>query len=1241
MSAPAGAGPVDDRGQSVGVLLPLRLETRYRRPERDGDPWALRLRVVPDPVATVQPPSSPSWAEALAVADYRTSAGDDPDGEAGRAAWAALAGAYGGPRAAYLLRAVALVDDGTGTFAPTGGETDYRPPRTGSTLHRIALPELLQVWGERGAGPELLGELRPDLDAISDQTDFAKLAQAVHDDPQNRIPDRWWTSYAEALRVRLAGEFNLGVEPALRWLAVTGLADPAAPLPFAALAAEGRLGVLEPLTPTNTVAGSPVADLGDDPEAWRRAAAPVPDSEAAELALALTGQQLEGIYTPPRDGSGRIQATRTLVRALWPVLWQRMLKDVADTGEQTWDIGAWAGRELAPLGPFPTLRVDDLPYGVLPVTDLAAWRPDPADPPFESGLRDRLLTVLPAWAAVAEAGGTATGADAGRLLDLLGSVPVSRQLGARLVMPVELRVLLSQALGEGDPLRYLEQWRAWAEPWRDLGIDPLRRHWPFGRALATVEGGEPLRESLDLYLGHVWEVLAYTRDGTQGDPGLLARLLRHALLLVQAEVNRLDPERAPSWRPPLLLPLDRAEELAHLAQGGDQVLQLPQFALDGVANGEEPLVRVVDQFESVAKAVRQIHDEAEAYDHGGRLEACLSAVVDTASHRLDPWATALATARLRRLSAAGVGRRLGAYGWVDDLQPSQDATPPTTAGLLHAPSHAQALTAAVLRDRAIATDDDTWSLQIDSDSARLAKRLGDDVRIGIGLAEAIGREVERRAGEPGRVVDLRRAFPARPEWAGRRVCDGLQVLEAAATGQAPAWLPALDDLQAVIDTYGDLLVADAVHDVVSGRGGQAAEAMEAAAGLAAPAELRMLRTQREGTTVRSTVLVALEPAEAPAGSGPATVADPMAAALFATRVPAETWTYRAGDATVSLADLGLATADALVAGDDRLQALATSTLGAPVDGGTFREARAALDRLAGMLGPQEGVPAVLGAGPGSDGGAGELRSRLVRLIAEAADVLTALSADPPNLTPAVAWGLAAAAGEPPAAEAAAVLADRLSAATAAATDPVVDAAGLAAAIRALLVPVSALPLVCSANLPVLPVPLEDTWLEVVAAVRPAMARLEAVQLEAGQLGGAWPAAASAPPWEAPQEAAHHLLAFGPAVGGAHGLGPVGAALIDDWGETVPSTEHATWAAFGYDSPRARAPQAVLLAVPPDPAIPLEGDQLLGIVLAARELARVRMVRPGIAPGDGLASWQLGAPTSLLLATGPAAAEVVR
>ncbi len=69
----------------------------------------------------------------------------------------------------------------------------------------------------------------------------------------------------------------------------------------------------------------------------------------------------------------------------------------------------------------------------------------------------------------------------------------------------------------------------------------------------------------------------------------------------------------------------------------------------------------------------------------GPLFPAVAAVSDTSSHRFDPWLTALATRRLRRLDAHDVPRRIGAYGWVDDLDPSTDPTPPTRAGFLHAP----------------------------------------------------------------------------------------------------------------------------------------------------------------------------------------------------------------------------------------------------------------------------------------------------------------------------------------------------------------------------------------------------------------------------------------------------------------------------------------------------------------------------------------------------------------------------
>ena len=276
------------------------------------------------------------------------------------------------------------------------------------------------------------------------------------------------------------------------------------------------------------------------------------------------------------------------------------------------------------------------------------------------------------------------------------------------------------------------------------------------------------------------------------------------------------------------------------------------------------------------EAVRELAGHDDAVLPEGRLAPAVAAVVDTSSHRFDPWVTALATRRLRRLIGRGVPRRIGAYGWVDDLAPSADPTPPTTAGFLHAPGNAQAVAAAVLRDHAVHDEDPRWQMNMSSDLARLAARLGGDVRLGVHISEALGREIERRAGDPASVLELRRRFPARPEWAGRRVCDGAAVL-AAPAADVPAAVGPLDDLRRVVDTYGDLLVADAVHDVVAGRGDAAQESMEAAAGLGRAAELRLLRTRREGTSVRTTVLVAL-PARARDAASPVTVADPSIAA---------------------------------------------------------------------------------------------------------------------------------------------------------------------------------------------------------------------------------------------------------------------------------------------------------------------------------------------------------------------------
>jgi hypothetical protein len=76
--------------------------------------------------------------------------------------------------------------------------------------------------------------------------------------------------------------------------------------------------------------------------------------------------------------------------------------------------------------------------------------------------------------------------------------------------------------------------------------------------------------------------------------------------------------------------------------------------------------------------------------------------------------------------------------------------------------------------------------------------------------------------------------------------------------------------------------------------------------------------------------------------------------------------------------------------------------------------------------------------------------------------------------------------------------------------------------------------------------------------------------------------------------------------------------IDEWSESIPDTHETTGLSFHFDTPGARAPQSMLLAVPSDPqATHWTLDELLGVVDEALALARLRAVRPQDLQGLGL------------------------
>ena len=175
--------------------------------------------------------------------------------------------------------------------------------------------------------------------------------------------------------------------------------------------------------------------------------------------------------------------------------------------------------------------------------------------------------------------------------------------------------------------------------------------------------------------------------------------------------------------------------------------------------------------------------------------------------------------------------------------------------------------------------------------------------------------------------------------------------------------------------------------------------------------------------------------------------------------------------------------------------------------------------------------------------------------------------------------------------------------------------------------------------------LDESWLTIVAAVRPPLARLEALQLELALPLSAW-TSAPGDPWRTGQQqviqanlqkrAAGSALdmtlneRFAVAYGSdtAFAAESVAVALIDSFNEAVPMPQRSTMTAFGFNAPAARAPQAILLAVPPRLRQQLDHTLLQQIVAETRELAYARSIRI-----EDLGEWQALAPSMWLQSSG--------
>jgi hypothetical protein len=755
-----------------------------------------------------------------------------------RAPWRVLAALYGSPRAAWIAQALTPTNQAAQPSAPTPAGTAVTPtpvfpvvPLRDSSWTKAAtadaLPDAWTVVLIAGGKSSIYrgGPMTPSLAVnLTPNAGAFPAGSSVDAGLQWMVDFNAAVAAGMALRIPLTAAQRSG---GFDQIFVYGLrsTDNTANQTFARLLDAHHytdgFALVPPGSATNNTPDAPSSYSRKDPDfelsfATERSAPlttnPNCDGQTFAAALGIVPTHLD--HVAAADNTGALNGA-DMLRSLWPATLGYFLSQMmADTftPEIIEEARQYALAYAVPRGPVPSFRVGRTPYGVLPVTSLANYQSSPDLPGqitknlVEPNLVSFVRKLWPTWlGSSTNAPHMQRGGDPDQnLMSVLGIDASSMNFQGR---PVLGNAFIWNYLNFfGAPKAFQGQfWQdyqlpgkvllqnygyAWNPRVLTLGFDEKS----FPVEYSTVQEGalsetDPLNADADLGAGVKgnyinWLAVAPIADiQAENYPGpkptsLLYKILRQSLLLAYSNLAGMDEVRSGK----LTIAQVQETEIVGIQKN---VITLTPWQVLARPSTPNPALTWADYLLTknfaAGSSFAQLNDIRASLARlpnlpTAELDRLLTETLDSCSHRLDVWATAIANALLKRTrNSQNNAVLLGCYGWVEDVRPEADRVPvqgaelqrvqqldrnrqqkgnpaanlpvplqPVTdsGGYIYAPSQAQAAVAAVLRNGHMThkgtAEEGLLSIDLSSERVRKALSLISGVQQGQSLNALLG-----------------------------------------------------------------------------------------------------------------------------------------------------------------------------------------------------------------------------------------------------------------------------------------------------------------------------------------------------------------------------------------------------------------------------------------------------------------------------------------------------------------------